>query len=227
MRYLVVGAALAVAFTAFGQGLVVVSGPTMPSPTTTVGLPEDGSLPTEERQRMERAMLLEEQQQAEDLLRHEAELRREEERYRLEELERQRLEEEASAATLSLGADGQPVVGLPRAIPGALVGGPPVNSATNLYGIYTVGRGAQVFSWTLPLQPGTTLADTNFTDFKLYWWASGSSVTNVVQFPKDVQKILMSGIAGGSKPLTFFQMTVLNGALESVPSNRLLVPSEP
>lgn len=104
-------------------------------------------------------------------------------------------------------------------------GGAPVTDATNLSGVYIVGRGAQVFSWTQPLLPDQTV-DTSISGFRLYWWRSGGA-TNYVDLPKTTQKVLMSGLAGGSNPLTFVSMSALNGVVEGVPSNLLLIPTEP
>jgi hypothetical protein len=101
----------------------------------------------------------------------------------------------------------------------------PVTDATNLSGVYIVGRGAQVFSWTQPLLPDQTV-DTSISGYRLYWWRSGGA-TNSVDLPKTAQKVLMSGVAGGSKPLTFVSMSALNGVVEGVPSNLLLIPTEP
>lgn len=105
-------------------------------------------------------------------------------------------------------------------------GGVPVNNASNLFGVYVVGRGSQVFSWTQPIHEDQSV-NTNYSGYRLYWWTVGSTVTNYVDLTKDVQKVLMSGVAGANKPLTFLSLTVLNGSLEGQASNTLLVPTEP
>lgn len=105
-------------------------------------------------------------------------------------------------------------------------GNVPINNASNLFGVYVVGRGSQVFSWTQPIHEDTSV-NTNYSGYRLYWWSAGSSVTNYVDLTRDVQKVLMSGVAGANKPLTFISMTVLNGSLEGQASNTLLIPSEP
>lgn len=102
----------------------------------------------------------------------------------------------------------------------------PVGGTSNLFGLYIVGRGSQFFTWTQPLNIEASL-DPNFSGYRLYWWVPGSTVTNTVELPKTAQKALISGMAGANKPLTFFSMTVLNGDLESAPSNVLLVSPEP
>lgn len=209
--------------------------PVVGAPPLAVGLPPEG-LPIPEDPEaaflvQERLRLEEEERQFE----HERRWMREEEA-RME--AETRAHEERGLLVLQPGPDGKVTVGyapeqnvladvpFTRAIPQSIVAGPPVGSTTNLTGLYVVGRGSQVFSWTQPLAGGVT--DPQYGGYRLYWWVSGSTVTNTVDLPKAAQKLLMSGLAGGSSPLTFMFMTVVaTNGLESAQSNMLLIPSEP
>lgn len=94
---------------------------------------------------------------------------------------------------------------------------PPVGNTTNLYGVYVMGRGTQLVFWRG--------AQEDFSGYRLYWWTLGGA-TNSVDLPKPTQRVLLCGLAG-DKTVTYVMATVLNGSLESVPSNTVAVPPEP
>ena len=95
---------------------------------------------------------------------------------------------------------------------------PPVGNTTNLYGVYVMGRGTQLVFWRG--------AQEEFSGYRLYWWTLGGT-TNNVDLPKPTQRVMLCGLAGGNQAVTYIMATVLNGPLESVPSNTVAVPPEP
>lgn len=99
----------------------------------------------------------------------------------------------------------------------AVLAAPPVGNTTNLFGVYVIGRGTQI----LFLRPTTD----EYSGYRLYWWTLGGT-TNSVALPK-TQKAMMCGLAGTSSSVTYVMATVLNGELESVPSNTVAIVPEP
>lgn len=200
-------------------------------PGPSIGLPDEGLPPWEDLPLLEGELAL--QWDAERAAAQEAFLRREEQAWAEAEVERQR--EAGGGLRVEAGPILQAATeaGRLRSIPGSAVPAAEPEApalapeAFSLTGLYVIGRGSQVFSWTQPvtldLRP-----DPQFSGFRLYWWALGSGRTNSVDLPKEAMKILISGVAGAEKPITYVFMTVLStNGLESAESNRLLIPPEP